>query len=95
MADERHMHLITDAGKPESAEAVNTKVSPVPTVLLGLIFTALYPHSPQPDEAAKWLIENFRAEYWPSDLGKISADEWRACADAMRAIADQWDDAAH
>ncbi|OKO70131.1 hypothetical protein AC629_40715 [Bradyrhizobium sp. NAS80.1] len=86
MADARHMHLIEETGNQERSEALAP--GPVPTLLLLNIFIALYPLREQ--GAVRWLVENFRSEHWPSEFGAVSGDDWRASAEAMRALEDEW-----
>lgn len=99
MADAQHMPPIAETGKP-----AHTPYSPTPaerrrqqrtaTGVLSGVFEVLDPRDAPPNVWAKMMFRDVRVAYWPDHLNNLSADRLRACAEVMRVLADQWDDAA-
>jgi len=61
------------------------------TQVLRRIFEVLHPRGATPEARAARLLENVNATYW-MEIEPLTKANLRACADTMRAIADQWKD---
>jgi hypothetical protein len=59
--------------------------------VLRRIFEVLHPRDATPEARAAGLLENVKAKYW-MEIEPLTKANLRACADTMRAIADQWKD---
>lgn len=61
------------------------------TGVLESVFKVLHPRDAKPEQWASQLMADVRAHYWQSDE-PLNKQSLSACAEVMRAMAEQWKD---